>query len=366
VKILIVGGGLIGQAIAWRASQRGLDVMLVNSPSVNAASRVGAGLLIPAGGRVSRHHLALKAASAEMFPETVAELDEMTGVDCGYNPCGTLSVAFEPGADNAIDGVVNCLRGLGLHVERLSGVECREREPALSDDAAAGYYNEDHQIDPDKFALALGRAGELGGVEYREGRVTRVGAREVELSDGDVLSADKVVVTTGAWLKELLSLPVYPIKGEVIHLTGSPDLIKHNLVLRKEEIYVANRGDGRFVVGATVEDVGFDTSVRGTDHLHRMAQRLVPGLKDCRLGETRVGFRPKIGDGLPLLGDYEGVVVAGGHYRSGILLTPVTAELIVEFLCTGRVVDLMKPFDPGRDWRHRDEKTTEATAPPTS
>jgi glycine oxidase len=356
MKIVIVGGGLIGLSIAWQAAQRGLEAVLVDSPSPNAASRVGAGLLIPAGGRISLHHLALKNASAQMFPKMVGELEDATGLSCGFNPCGTMTVAFEPGADDSIDGMVSCLRGLGVQVERLSGEECRLREPALSEAAAAGYYKDDHQVDPEKLGLAFREAGRRLGVQFLDGLATRVEARKVQLDTGETLEADRIVVTAGAWLKKLLSLNVHPVKGEVIHLSGAPGILNHNLVLRKEDIYIANRGDGRYVVGATAEEVGFDTSVTATTRLRKMAEALVPGLRACELGETRVGFRPKVGDGLPLLGEYDGLVAAGAHYRNGILLAPITGRLIADYLVTNEVPELMKPFDPNRDCRHRDEK----------
>lgn len=356
MKVLIVGGGLIGLNIAWRAAQKGMRVQLVDAPSPHAASRVGAGLLIPAGGRVSPHHLALRTASAEMFPSMVAELEELTGLDCGYNACGLLTVAYEPGADASVDGLANCLRGLGVAVERLDRESCLKKEPGLSEKVAAGFYSDDHQIDPEKFAVALKDAGRRQGVEFIEGRVTSVAPRGLTLLSGEHYGADRVVVATGAWLAELLSLPVFPVKGEVIHLRGKQGLLRHNLTLRREDLYIANRGDGRYVVGATEEKVGFNQRITAGEHLFEKACALVPGLEKCAWLDSRVGFRPKVGDGLPLLGEYDEIVVAGAHYRNGILLTPITARLIADYLESGTVAELMKPFSPIRDCRHRDEK----------
>jgi glycine oxidase len=356
MKVLIVGGGLIGLGIAWRAAQKGMQVQLVDAPSRHAASRVGAGLLIPAGGRVSPHHLALRTASAEMFPSVVAELEELTGLDCGYNACGLLTVAYEPGADASVDGLANCLRGLGVAVERLDREGCLKKEPGLSKNVAAGFYSDDHQIDPEKFAAALREAGRRLGVEYLEGRVTSVASRGLTLQGGEHLGADRVVVATGAWLAQLLSLPVFPVKGEVIYLKGKPGLIRHNLTLRREDLYIANRGDGRYVVGATEEEAGFNERLTAGDHLFEKACALVPALGKCARLDARVGFRPKVGDGLPLLGEHEEIVVAGAHYRNGILLTPITAKLIADYLESGETTELMEPFTPDRDCRHRDEK----------
>lgn len=358
MNCIVVGGGVIGLGVAWRAAQRGWKVAVVDSPSPNAATRVAAGLLILAGGKVSAHHLALRAASANLYPEFVADLEAATGLDCGYNPCGLMTVAYDPGADNAIDGLANCLRGLGVAVERLDQAACLELEPGLSQRVKAGFYTDDHQVDPEKLAACLRQAGSLLGVVFVQARVSAVEPRSVTLDNGERLEADRVVVAGGAWLADILSLPVFPVKGEVIHLKGPEGLVNHNLTLRKADLYVAHRGHGHYVVGATEVETGFDSATTATDLLFRKVCELVPALGECEIVDSRVGFRPKVGDGLPLLGEYQGIVVAGAHYRNGILLAPITAELIVDFLDTGKVSDLMKPFTPERDHRHRDDKVT--------
>lgn len=349
MKVLVLGGGLIGLGIAWRAAQKGMSVQLVDAPDPRAASRVGAGLLIRAGGRISAHHLALRNASADLFPPLVRELEELTGLDCGYNPCGLLTVAFEPGAQDSVQGLANCLRGLGVPVETLSGSGCLKREPALSERVAAGFYSDDHQVDPEKLGAALRVACDRSGVERLQGRVASLSERGGRLHDGTRLQAERVVVATGSWLGELLSLPVFPVKGEVIHLQGEPNLLRHNLTLRREELYLANRGGGRYAVGSTEEAVGFEDSVTATGTLFEKITTLVPALGKANILDSRVGFRPKVGDGLPLLGEFKGLVVAGAHYRNGILLTPITAQLITEFLETGSMPELMKSFDPCRN-----------------
>jgi len=357
MRVLVVGGGLIGLGIAWEATLRGLDVTVVNRPTPHAASEVGAGLLIPAGGRISPPHLALRTASADLFPSWVKKLEDASGLPCGFNPCGTLTVAFEPGAHDSVTGLANCIEGLGITVKRLTAEQCLEAEPNLSSEVAAGFLTADHQVDPELLAKALRHALAESGATQLQGEVVTLNPSEAELDDGTTITADKVVVATGSWITDHLALPVFPVKGEVIHLLGDPNLLRHNLVLRREELYIANRGDGRYVVGSTEEVVGFNIETTATDFLREKAERLVPGLKDCEVTDSRVGFRPKIGDGLPVLGDYRGVVVAGAHYRNGILLTPITSRLIGDFLVDGSISPLMKPFTPDRDYRHRDEKT---------
>lgn len=356
MKVLVVGGGLIGLGIAWRAALLGLKVVVVDAPTPRAASFVAAGLLIPAGGRISRHHLSLRQASVQLYPETIAALEESSGLSCGYNPCGTLTVAFEPGAQDSVEGLANCLRGMGIEVESLDARECLKREPHLSEEVACGFYTADHQVDPVKLVAALRKSCELLGVEFLEGRVVSVGAKELKLQSGEILQGDKVVVAAGAWMAELLQLAVFPVKGEVIQVRAPRLRLSHNLVLRREDLYVANRGDGTLVIGASEEEKGFDETVTATLSLKQKADRLLPKLGSAEVLETRVGFRPKLGDGLPLLGDFRGLTIAGAHYRNGVLLMPVTAKLISEYLVTGLEDDLMLPFGPQRDTRHRSEK----------
>lgn len=353
MKVVIVGGGLIGLSISWRAALRGVQVTVVEPGNTRAASRVGAGLLIPAGGRISRNHLRLRCASAEMYPAFVAELEEETGLSCGYLACGTMTLAYPPDANQALDGMHNCLRGLGVVCERLSTEQCRELEPALGAEVEGGLLTADHQVDPEKLLAALESACLKRGVEFVHQAAVSLSPTEVCLKN-DSVQGDRVVVAAGAWIEELVPLPVYPVKGEVVHLRG-PLLLNRNMKLQREDLYVAHRGDGRLVVGASEEEVGFDQTGRARDELLENAYRLLPALKTFELTDHRVGFRPKVADGLPLLGEYKGVLVAGAHYRNGILLTPVTSSLMTELLVSGEQPELMKPFSPEREIKDRRE-----------
>jgi len=355
MRVIVVGGGLIGQAIAWRLASKAVDVVVVDKKSPYAASRVGAGLLIPAKGRLSRHHFALRRASADLYPSFVAELERQTGRSCGYNPCGSLTLAYQPKAEQALTGLIGCLKGFAIETSLLSARECFSREPALGPDVAGGFYTPDHQVDPVALLEALRQASLSQGVEQVEGFVVAVDHDRVKLGDGRVLRGRRVVVANGAWIGKIFPLPVYPVKGEVIVLKAAPDLIRHNLHLQRAGLYVANRGDGRYVVGATEEEVGFDTSISATAKLYEKVCHLVPALRQSELLDSKVGFRPKVGDGLPIMGDYEGIVVAGAHYQNGILQTPITAELLSDYIVSGVVSELMEDFLPTRDLcaRHR-------------
>lgn len=352
MKILIVGAGLIGLSIAWKAACRGLDVVVVDDAPERSASRVGVGLLIPAGGRVSHDQLQIRIRSAELYPSFVKALTAETGLDCGYDPCGSLTLAYEPKAQTSLDGLIGCLLGLGVACERLTAEQCHEHQSGLGTRVGGGFLTADHLVNPELLLAALREAclGRL--VEFRKARVSCVERQSLSLADGSQLKADKVVVAAGAWMARLVDLPLYPVKGEVLHLKG-PKLLNRSLRVQKESLYVVPREGGRVVVGATEEDVGFDTVPGPAETLWERANELLPALRDFELLEHRVGFRPKVADGLPLLGEFKGVVVAGGHHRNGILLTPITAELIADFLSSGVVPELMQPFDPEREIRDR-------------
>lgn len=346
MRVAVVGGGLIGLGIAWRLAQRRCRVTVFDCHPERAASRVGAGILMPAGGRVSHDQLLLKRASAELYPDFVEELESLTGLAAGYRACGMLTVAFEPGAQEALEGLATCLTGLGVTVERLTAAECRQREPALSESVAGGLVTPDHQVDPERLLDALQGACAGAGVEFLAEEVTAV-KRDSVLAV-QAREFDRVVVAGGAWLSRLLELPVFPVKGEVVHLRTRPGLLNGNLRLQKEDTYLANRGDGRVVVGSTEEEVGFDQTVTAVTQLHRRAARLVPELAQAEVLGGRAGLRPKVADGLPLLGEFHGVVVAGAHHRNGILLTPITAQVVTDLVCRSEVLELARPFSPER------------------
>lgn len=356
MKVAVVGGGLIGRACAWELSTRGHKVTVFDDARSGTASLAAAGLLIPAGGRISRSHLALKLESARLFTGFVSELSAQTGIDCRYHRCGTLTVAWEPGAVSAVSGMVGCLRGLGLDVVALSNMECRQFEPELGEEVGAGYLCPDHVVDPVALQRALSVGGEFRGVESVGTTVTSVGARGVGWEGGLERGFDRVVVASGAWMSRLLDLGVSPVKGETLEVHAPHLILARNICVQRESLYLAYREPGRYVVGATEEECGFEESGCGGDFLRARALRLLPRLDSATFGPTRMGFRPKLGDGLPLIGEADGVYVAGGHYRNGVLLAPVTAKLVCEMIETGEIPELARPFDPTRDTRKKSWK----------
>lgn len=365
--VAVVGGGAIGLAVAWRSALAGLRVTVVDDLNPARASWAAAGMIAP----VSEAHygeetlLDLNVWSARRYPDWIGELEEASGGDTGYTQCGTLVVALNGDDKEELDRLHRFQTELGLPVRRLRGRECRELEPGLTPGVRAGLHVDgDHQIDNRKLVDALATACTRAGVEFVHGAVvalTVAGGRVsgVALSAGDSIGCATVVLAAGCWSGGIEGVPpsvtngVRPVKGQLLYLAGRADqpALAHGNV-RTLDVYVVARGDGRSVVGATVEELGFDTTVTaGAVHsLLRDAVRVLPDVAEQRLTECVAGLRPGSRDNCPLLGpaEPEGLVVATGHYRNGILLTPATGDLIAELLATGTTPAAIEPFSPLR------------------
>lgn len=351
--VVVVGAGLIGLAIGWRAAQRGLSVTVLDPAPGCGASRTAAGMLAP----VTELHygeeqlLALNLASLRRYPSFVGELTEVTGHDVGYRETGTLAVALD-GDDRAVLADLQAYQHkLGLTVEWLPGRECRRLEPMLTPAIRGGLLvADDHQVDNRLLVAALLVAAERAGVALVRERVSEVvvaADRAIGVrTAGGVVHAAQVVLAAGCWSARIAGLPpavvppVRPVKGQIVRLRG-PSMLGRNLrgVTQGSQVYLVPRADGELVIGATVEEQGFDTRVRagGVYELLRDAHLLLPGVGELELSECDAGLRPGSPNNAPLIGATElsGLIVATGHYRNGVLLTPVTADLVAELLDTG-------------------------------
>jgi glycine oxidase len=361
--VAVVGGGAIGLAVAWRASQRGLRVVVLERDRPGAGtSRVAAGMLAPVAeaSPIERRLLPLGLASAELYPGVVAELREVSGLDPGYLPCGTLLVARDRDEAEALEREFELRRSLGLEVKRVRPTAARELEPALAPTVRLGLVaSGDHAVDPRTLTEALAVAVGRSGGEIRTGVAVRsVAGDGVKLEDGDEISAEQVVIAAGVWsdalggIPEHARVPLHPVKGQIvrIHDPAGPGLLTR--VLRMPGGYLVPRGDGRYVLGATMEERGFDTSVTAGAlfELLRDASELVPGVSELVIDELAAGLRPATPDNLPAIGPaaVAGIHWAVGHYRHGILLAPITAELIAEVLVGSELPEWATPFAPAR------------------
>ncbi|GAA0534381.1 glycine oxidase ThiO [Paractinoplanes ferrugineus] len=329
--VAVVGGGIIGLAVAWRLQQGGADVVVLDDGEPGAW-HVAAGMLAP--GAEAAHeepHLAeLLARSNERWPAFAAELGLV-----GYDDTGTLSVAMT--ADDLAEAARVWTR---QQLPLLRPSELREREPVLSTRVRAGVYAPgEGQVDPRRVVAAL-----------RERLAGRIVTKRVD--DLSEVDAETVVVAAGCGTAALTGLPVRPVKGQVLRLRGEPGLVRHVLeaVVDGRHVYVVPRADGEIVVGASQEERTDRTVTAGGVHeLLRAALELVPDLAECELVETTVGHRPGTPDNAPLLGRIDDrTVVAAGHFRNGVLLAPITAELITGLVLGGDADPLLDHFAPGR------------------
>lgn len=369
--VLVVGGGIIGLVTAWRAAQRGLTTAVVDPEPGGGAAQVAAGMLAA----VTELHygeqtlLGLNLASARRYPDFAAELTDLTGLGLGYRRCGTLAVALDADDRAHLRELHALQRQSGLESEWLSGRECRRLEPMLAPGVRGGLrVDGDHQVDPRRLTRALLAACERAGVMFHRTwaqrlRVAGDRATGVATTDGEELGAGQVVLAAGSLsgrlegVPQALLPPVRPVKGQVLRLTvpqrHAPFLSRTvRAVVRGSQVYLVPRESGELVIGATSEELGWDTTVTagGVYELLRDAHELVPGITELPLTETRAGLRPGSPDNAPLLGPTElpGLLLATGHYRNGVLLTPVTGDALAHALTTGELPEVARPFTPRR------------------
>jgi glycine oxidase len=347
--VAIVGGGIVGLAVAWRARGRGLSVLLLERGELGAGtSRVAAGMLAPVAETDAgeRALLELGLESARRWPSFAEELAAASDLDVGYRPCGTLMLARDRDEAEALDRERELRERFGLKVQALLPTAARRLEPALAPTMrSALHLPDDHSADPRLVCAALARAAERAGAVLRTG---------VEVADLGALPAEQVVVAAGPWSGAFgHEARVRPVKGQSLRLRdpAGPGLLER--VVRWGQPspgYLVPRGDGRYVLGATQEERGFDTAVTalGVHDLLRDAAELVPGVLELEVEEAIAGLRPGTPDNAPIIGRSPSdprVVWATGHHRNGVLLAPVTAGLVVGELA-GEPAD--HAFGPGR------------------
>jgi len=360
--VVVIGGGVIGLAVAWRAAQRGASVCLLERGELGGGTtHVAAGMLAPVTeadpGELALLRLGL--TSARMWPGFAAELAQASGIDPGLRRCGALVVARDRDEAEALERELALREELDLDVQRLLPSAARKREPALTPTVRLALaVSGDHAVDPRTTGIALAEASRRTGVDLYThtpvGRITFERARitGVQLAGGGFVAARQVVVAAGVWSGAIAGVPeaarfaLRPVKGQIMRLRdpAGPGLLER--IVRFEGGYLVPRGDGRYVLGATMEERGFDTSVTagGLYELLRDAGELVPGIHELIVEETAAGLRPATPDNAPVLGrahEAEGLVWATGHHRNGILLAPVSAEIVAGALAGD---DVAAPF----------------------
>jgi glycine oxidase len=362
--VVVVGGGLIGTAIAWQLQTAGLAVTLVTGERSAAASRVAAGMLAPVTeiSFTEERLLRLNLASINAFDDFAALLEEASGLPSGLRRTATLSVAHNADDAARLATLSHYLDRLGLGSERLTSRECRSHEPLLSPTIRSGLlvggdWSCDNRVLWAALIEAAGRAGviEVAGFVHAV-KSNGVGAvRAVMLADGTEIAAGRVVLANGAWASQIggtPDIPVRPVKGQILRLDPGrlpqPSLTIR-AISRGTEVYLVPRASGReVVVGATVEELGFDAAVTAgaVYELLRDARSVLPMTAEYAISETAVGWRPATPDNAPILGpcQVDGLLLATGHYRNGVLLTPITAKVISSCVLDGELPAVANDF----------------------
>jgi glycine oxidase len=361
LAVAIIGGGVMGLAIGWRLAQAGCGVTLFERDEPGGGASWAAAGMLAAGCEAEPGELdllALNRRSQELWPAFAAELERATGLAVGLREEGTLIVALTRDDAAQLRFSYDFQRQHGVALEWLSPAEARRREPHLHPNLAGAVFSPaDHQVDNRLLVRALERAFVAAGgtlkshtpveaVETSDGRATGVRA------NGARHDADVVVLAAGAWSGQIKglpgALPVRPVKGQMLALRmdAQAPLLSH--VVWAPKAYLVPRHDGRLIVGATTEERGFDPNLTagGILALLEGAWRAVPGIEDLPIDEMWVGFRPGSRDDAPMLGPsaVPGLVLATGHHRNGILLTPVTAETVARYVLEGEVDPVIRPF----------------------
>ena len=344
---VIAGGGLIGAAIALELSRAGLRAALFDAREPgHEASWASAGILSPAPENSAMIAMVpLGRASLSLYPDFIASIEELSGLPTGYREKGTLEALFSRHAKQELNTIIALHHGLGLKAEALSAQEARELEPALSDEVEAAVLRPDEaSVDNRLLAAAMLESAKRSGAHIFPGSPVQSiwrddsRCRGFMLADESKIAARHTIIAAGCFSLQIKGVeefvPVRPAKGQMVSLRCPAAKIER--VLWSERVYLVPRNDGRILAGATVEHVGFDKTVTAGGIRANLdgAIELAPALAAARVEETWAGLRPDTPDHLPIIGpaDLDGLILATGHFRSGVLLTPITARLVGDFI----------------------------------
>jgi len=347
--VIIAGGGIIGLSLSIALRKSGATVLIVErgEPGREASSAAG-GMLVDCSLETHVALQSLATASARLYPEFVHQIETESGMKVDLRDQGAIIFPLPEQVHQYA----------GLNPAALLNAPLAELEPALARDSRVAFHLKERSVDPQALAAAAVKAAKHRGVDFSSGDP----ATSVNLSNGRVTGltttkttflAPKVINCAGAWAGQIAphKFPTRPVKGQMLSLAApSRALLSH--VVRAPEVYLIPRSDGRIVVGTTVEQVGFDkrTDLPTIQRLYRAAVKMIPALRDAKILRDWAGLRPGTPDGLPILGATAtpGYYVATGHFRDGILLAPITAEVMADVIAGNPCPQDLSPFSPGR------------------
>lgn len=364
LSVAIIGAGVSGLSLAWKLADKGCRVTVFDRGEAGRGATWAAAGMLAAGVEAEPGEEALwtlNRRAQELWPAFRSALEQASGQEIGYRGDGTLVVATNRDDLEQLRFSYDFQQRLGVELKWLNGLDARRLEPHLRAGISGAVFSpNDHQVDNRRLVVALKQAALAGGVHLRENnRVERLvieDGRACGLVIGGLMqNFDRIVIATGAWARDLPGLPecarppVRPVKGQMLALQMNPDqpLVRH--VVWASKLYLVPRNDGRLIIGATVEEKGFDDTVTAGGMLALLegAWRAIPGIEELPITETWVGHRPTSRDDAPILGpvrDIEGLHMATGHHRNGILLTPVTAEALTHSVLEGHLPDWAADF----------------------
>jgi glycine oxidase len=378
--VAIVGGGIIGTSCALALAEAGLRVVILDRQEPGReASWAAAGMLSPAPHLPGDAQLVpLASESLRLYPEFVQTIESATQKSANYNRAGALEIFFGADATEARDRYVNFCRSLNLEVEAISATEARHREPAVASTARAGaFFPAEQTVEPRALMEAALEAARVRGVEIHANCPVHSLSIERDRCTGVVtederIAANHVVVAAGCFSRQIFGsdsqdgrrlasfLPTRPVRGQMMSLLPRDTTLAH--AVRSSRGYLVPRSNGCIVAGSTLEEAGFDkrTTIKGLQKIHKAAVELVPDLASAEIVESWCGLRPGTPDGLPILGPVgiEGLVLATGHFRNGILLAPVTAQLVKDWITHTEACFPVEPYSPLRFSRSAAQAST--------
>jgi glycine oxidase len=365
-KVCIIGGGVIGLSVGWQLVKRGVDVeVLEKAQAGKSAGWVSAGMLAPQAelGFEELELFNLCRSSKQLFPAFTEELKRDSGIEIKLDECGTLMVGFDRDDNERLKRLYDFRMQVNAPAKWLTGGEARELEPLLSPKCTAAIWvEEDGQVDNRELLNALKKAFiSCGGKLYEDHEVESILIKDNQLKGIRVhdlnIEFDYVIVCAGSWSKTIAGIPgcllppVHPVKGQIMSLRMD-NTFKITRAIRNDNVYLVPKTDGRLVVGATVEDMGFDTNptAGAVMDMLRDAWEAVPAVYYLNIESIDVGLRPGSKDNLPIVSDcsVQGLYFATGHYRSGVLLAPVTAYELANWITTGKKSEILSSFSLSR------------------